>query len=1005
MTTEHRHAHVAIVGVACRLPGAPNLDSFWKMLVEERDAVTEIPAKRFDVDTWYDPTPGRPGRIPSRDGGFLDEIDMFDATFFGMSPYEAMRIDPQQRLLLETACESLDDAGIPADSLAGSDTAVYTAVPFKGYWDMLRAAGMYDPHAGLSVEPAGTAAGLLSYQLDLRGPSMGVQATCATGLVAVHLACRALSSGDAGLAIVAGSTLQLTPDSHLSEAELLSPAGRCRFGDATADGFVKSEGTIVLVLKPLSAALADGDQIYATLLGSTAANSGRSGGSLLGPGLEGQETMLRAAYRDAGVAPGDVDYVEAHGTGTQVGDFTELTALSRIVGEGRAAGRRCLVGSVKSNIGHLEVSAGLAGLLKTSLAIRHRTIPGTLHVREHNPVMYQPGTAVELVEHTRPWPDSGRPALAGVSAFGLSGMNAHIVLTEPPPIARPEPPHQRPSAYLVPVSAHEPAALRALAGRHADALEGPEKQLRDVCFSAGARRTHHEHRIAVVGTDRPSLAEGLRAVRSGSPSRSVIRGVHGVSAGPRTVFVFPGQGAQWVGMGRELLAENEVFAERMQECDAAVQAERGWSPVRLLKSDEPLVGVEFVQPTLWAMQVALASVWRHWGIEPDLVVGHSMGEIAAAATTGAMTVREAAAVVCRRSALLAHLPERGAMWVVRLGEQAAQESIGEFADTVCVGVINSDRSTVLSGDPAALRKVVDPLRAAGVYCQQVQVDYASHSPQVDPIREDLLAALSGVRPRSGDIPMFSTVRDRLVDGAELNASYWADNLRLPVRFASAMCSVLMEHRDTLFIEISPHPLLRTAIEDAAEACEARATVIPSLLRGEPETLTLLTGLATAYVEGCSPRWDRLNEGGRFVPLPHYPWQRRRFWVGSATGRNVTPGPLYGPHVSPAPMPEPYATGEADQPEFRMAVLETRSVDELVRYLVDLVAETLALAPHEIDPNASLTLHGVNSLFAARLQARVAQDLGLRVRAGDLLTTRSLSQLAGDLYAKVGAQEV
>jgi acyl transferase domain-containing protein len=1025
---------VAVVGMACRLPGAPDTDAFWKLLSEENDAVSEIPPERFDIDAWYDPVPGRPRRIASRFGGFLDNIDQFDADFFGISPYEAVRLAPQQRLMLQTTWEALEDAGIPQERAAKCRTGVYaTSSSFTpDYWDRLRRAGMYDLHAVMGGGAWGIPAGRISYQFDLRGPSMGVEATCGTSLLAVHFACRGLWAGEIDMAIVAGAGLLLGPDMYfaLSEAEVLSPTGRCRFADARADGYVRSEGVIATVLKPLSRALEDGDRVDAVILGSAAANDGQSGGTMTRPGLEGQETTLRAAYRDAGVPPGQVDYVEAHGSGTPTGDATELTALGRVLGEGRADGGRCLVGSAKSNIGHTEITAGLTGLLKTVLALRHRTIPATLHVDKPSPVFEGPDIPIEPALRCQPWPARGRPALAGVTSVALSGTNVHVVLSEAPrpPVTR-RARRDRP-AYLLPVSARDEGALRALAGSYADVLAGEpdDPALADVCFSAGARRTHHQHRLAVVGADRRAVMEQLRSAHSGARKVSGTAG----AGPPRVVFVFPGQGAQWVGMGRELLEVSPVFARRLHACARAVEAELGWSPVDRLREGRPLSTVDEIQPTLWAMQVALAEVWRDWGIEPDLVLGHSMGEIAAATVAGALTVRQAASVVCRRSLLVKRLAAPGAMWAVSLGERAAAEAIGEFADQVCVGVVNSDHSTVLSGDSAALAKVVEPLRSRGVLCQQVRVDFASHSPQVEPLRAELVRSLARLRPRSARVPMWSTVTNEPVEGTGLDAEYWVENLRRPVRFAAAVRSILANRRDTLFVEISPHPLLASALEDGIHSSEAAAAVVPSLLRDGPELESMLAGLGIAYERGCEPNWRRLYEGGRFVPLPRYPWQGRRFWVDlpgedvdagpapppavpdsrPATGRRSGPSRRSGPGRRSDPSrpsgPPSRPNGPPSRGQAHAATVNarsdqvTKSVTTLTLYLRECAAETLATTCERIGPETPLAVVGLDSVLAAKMRARIMEDINLRAPAGDLLSGRTLSDLAVELYDQVRA---
>jgi acyl transferase domain-containing protein len=987
---------IAIIGLACRLPGAPNLDAFWDVLVAGADVVGETPRSR--------PAPARPG-------GFLDDIEGFDAGFFSISPREAVRLDPQLRLLLETTWEALEDAGLDAGRLRGTSTGVYTGCFPSGYWSTLAAAGMQDLYGALGAGPWQVPAGRISHFLDLRGPSMNIEATCAGSLLAVHLACRAIWSGEISQAIVGGANLLLSPELYpvLAESEVLSPSGRCRFGDAGADGYVRSEGIVSVILKPLRRAVSDGDRVYATIIGTSAMHAGRTGGAVFSPGQESQEAMLRAAYADAGGRAGAVGYVEAHGTGTEAGDRVELGALRRVLPEGRAAGSSCLVGSMKSNFGHAEGAAGLAGLVKGALAVYRRTVPATLHVTAPHPIVAGGADApLELAVRTQPWPTWNEPAVAGVSAFGLSGTNTHIVLTEaavPARTRRARRPGAR--AYVLPLAAPEPAALTQAAGALADLLERDRPaDLRDVCFSAGDRRTHPGRRIAVVGDSRAELAAGLRSVAAGQPAPAVASGSRPRGQAPRVVFVFPGQGSQWSDMGRELMGCSPVFARRMRECARAVEAETGWSPARWLAGGGPLAGTDRIQPALWAIQVALAATWRDWGIEPDLVIGHSMGEIAAATAAGALTTRDAAAVVCRRSRLLAELPRTGAMWAVQLGEQAARAALGEHAGRVCVGVINSAHSTVLSGAAAALGEVVGELRRRGVFCRPVQVDYASHSPLVEDLRAELSAELAGLAPRPGAIPVYSTARDEVIDGTELGGAYWMDNLRQPVRFASAIESVLAgapepaSGRDTLFVEISPHPVLCAAVEDliGASGAPAAASIVPSLERDQPAMTTMLSGLAAAYVRGCAPDWGRVYPGARFAPLPHYPWQHKRFWAD-------LPAPAAGP---PAPEGEGYGVvpvPAAPASAVRRTGLASLPAGALLGCLRAWAGELLAMPPDEIAPDVPLTSCGLDSMLAARLHVKIGEELGLLVSTYDLLENRTPAELVTEWHRRLREEPV
>jgi acyl transferase domain-containing protein len=963
---------IAIIGASCRLPKIANVQEFWEILRSGRDVITEAPLeRRLSLPGCY-----------TGSGGFLDEIDGFDASFFGMSPHEALRLDPHHRLLMETAWEAIEDAGLTVERLAGSRTGVYTSCFALHYWNMLRKAGMDDIHTILGAHRWSVPAGRITHLLDLRGPSVGIEATCASSLAAVHVAGQAIRTGEIDLAIVGAANLLLSGNDRtgFAEAGLISPTSRCRFGDENADGYVPAEGAVTLILKPLDAAVADGDRIYATILSSAVSSNGRQALSPGGTGTAGQEEMLRLALHNAGVEPGDVDYVEAHGPGTPAGDTVELTALSRVLGVGREPGQRCLVGSVKSNLGHTEAAAGLTGLLKTALALRHRTVPATLHVRRTNPVLREADTPVELAVTTQPLPDRGRPAIAGVTALGMFGVGAHVVLTEAPQPVRPR--KSEPVAdlgFVLPLSARDPEALRALAAAYADTLAGAAHPA-DVCYSAGARRTHLSHRAAVVGTDGQELIERLRQLAEvGTPAAG--RG----SSAPRVVFVCSGQGSQWPGMARDLLATDRVFAERMGECDELIRAECGASVLDLLQADRPLDGEREIQPALWAIQVGLAARWRHWGIEPDLVIGHSMGEVAAATISGALSPRDGAAVISRRGELVGLL-EPGAMVAVHVGERMARAVIGHLSHRVHIAVTNSENMTVLAGDPESVAAVVEPLRRRGVFCRYIQAGFASHSPHVEPLQDKLVDALRDIAPRPATVRMHSTALNRVVAGTELGPDYWMANLRNQVRFGSAVRSVLAEARPTLFIELSPHPVLVPAIEEAIEARRADAAAIGSLRRGEPERTALLAGLGAAYLRGAAPDWSRVHPDGRLVSLPTYPWRRKRFWVTPPEVREAL-----APPPPPEPEPEPAST--------RRGPVVIRSVADLTDYLVRRAAEVLSAAPETVDPNVPLVMHGMDSLLAAKLRARLKQQLDLHVPVGELLGSGTLTELAARLHSR------
>ena len=966
---------IAIVGMASRLPGAESLAAFWDVLLNGRDTVSDdIPVHLRGVD-WSDVRTALGDPEAKRLGGFLNGIDEFDAGFFGVSRREAIRMSPVQRILLEIVWEALEDAGIPAESIAGTRTAVFTSCLLNSeYWDLLVDRGIHDIHALLGTVMHGAASGRIAYTFDLRGPNMAVDATCAGSLTAVHLACRSLQCGESEAAIVGSVNLQLDSlhTTALARGRVISATGACRFGDRSADGYVRSDGALAVVLKPLPRAIADGDRIYATILGSGTSSNGR-GASLIAPRAAEQATAIRVAQAEAGVLPEEIDYVEAHGTGTVQGDRTELAALCELMQDSRGPDDPCFVGSAKSNVGHTEAASGLVGLVKTALALWHRTIPRTLHVRAPNEMFAKPGLPLRLVDTPQPWAARHSRRLAGVSSFGMSGTNVHLVLGEAPRV--PPRRHHRasPGPLVLPVSARAPEALRELALAYHHRIASADDAA-DVCYSAGARRSHHQHRIAVVGADRADVAAALRRFADGQPAPGVVIGEHPVHDRPRIAFVFPGQGTRWAGVGQELLAANAVFRQRMIDCDQAVQDECGWSLIDRLTGGKPLPDKN-LQTMLWAVQVSLAAMWRDWGLVPDTVIGHSMGEIAAATVTGALSVRDAAAVVCRRGALSAELAGSGAMVAVHLGETQVREAIGELAGQVSVAAVNSDHSTVLSGGPNALTAVVTPLRARGVRCRPLPVTFPSHSPRVEPLRDRMLTALADVRPRRADLPMRSTVLARDVDGSELDARYWMANLRQPVRFAHTVATLLADRRRTVFVEISPRPTLVSALADIIASAGHTGCVIPSLCPESGEVESMAGGLARAYVNGCTPDWSRVTRGS-YVPLPTYPWQRAHYWAEQGA-------------TAPAPRTLAASLPASAPPVVTLAT-------HLVPPFVTLLATLLGVPPANVDTAVPLVMLGVDSLLALTLRDRVRQDLGVELTVADLFGAHSVADLAAEV---------
>ncbi len=898
---------IAIVGIGCRFPGGVNCPgSFWQLLRDGVDAIGEIPHDRFEIDAFYDPKPATPGKVISRYGGFLKNVDQFDPFFFGISPREAERLDPQQRFLLEVSWEALEDAGIVPQNIEGSSTGV-----FVGMW-------INDFERRLLVNPEQidfymttgsgryTASGRVSHFLGLQGPSLTLDTACSSSLVAVYLGCQSLWSGECEMALAGGANIILSPHISIaySQSNMLAPDGRCKFGDARANGYVRSEGAGMVVLKLLSRALADRDPIYAKIIGGAVNNDGRTSGSMGTPGVRGQEDVLRKAYRSAGISPGKVQYVEAHGTGTRAGDPVELQALANVLKEGRPEAQPCVVGSVKTNIGHVEGAAGVAGLIKAALCLKHRGLPATLHFQTPNPSIPWDSLPLVIYPNYRPWPAISGSAIAGVNSFGIAGTNAHLVLEEAPvqmaegtkqisasgerdgKSGSPGCQEATGTLHLLPLSAHTSEALKARAEAIGKLVRNKENQgnLEDLCYTASLRRAHHEFRLAVVGRTSQEFSDQFEAFLhdEARPGLSSGRAIPDLSH--KVVFVFPGQGSQWVGMGRELLKTEAAFGEMLERCEAALQPLVDWSLMEQLTVDENspayrMEAIDVIQPVLLSIEIALAALWRSRGIEPDAVIGHSMGEAAASFVAGAISLEEALRIVCYRSRLMRRASGQGAMALVELSTEEAQRAIQGYGGRLSIAVYNSPTSNVLAGDPAALNEVLEILQKQNVFCRPIKVDVASHSPQMDPLKEDLVAMLGDIRPWKTAIPIYSTVLGTRLQGLECDARYWGMNLRQPVRF-SEMVQKLLEDKHDLFIEMSPHPILLAAIGQGLEHSGREARTIPSMIREQNEQVTMLGSLGELYTWGYPLDWMKLYPGGgTCVSLPVYPWQRESFWYG------------------------------------------------------------------------------------------------------------------------------
>ncbi|MFE9929938.1 SDR family NAD(P)-dependent oxidoreductase [Streptomyces sp. NPDC005533] len=881
---------IAIVGMAGRFPDAPDTDRFWDLLMDRGDAIRPIPAARWNTDQPLDPEKEIQGH-----GGFLEGVDAFDAAFFGVSPREAEVLDPQQRLMLETSWLALEDAGVPTASLAGTRTGVYFGGLWQDYERLREDRGARPTQHSISGNALDMLSARISYFLGLTGPSLTLETGCSSSLVALHLACQAIRSGDVDGALVGAANLMLTPDVTIGLTHFggLSPKGRCSAFGAGADGFVRGEGVAAVYLKPLALARRDGDRVHAVIV-RTAANNDGGGTSLVTPSQAGQEDLLRRVYQDSGIPLDRVAYVEAHGTGTRAGDPVEATALGRVLGQApERAGRPLGIGSVKTNIGHLEPVAALAGLFKAVLSLKNGVVPPSLHSAELNPDIPFDELGLEVVREPLPLPEDG-PVYLGVSSFGWGGTNAHAVITTAPPADTGDTAsaagadgadgsaRRRPDApFLLPLSAHSRAALLQRARDVRAALDRPGADPREIAATLGWQRDQFPFRTGLVATDGDGLRAALDAYAAepDATSSGTVSGrarEHG-----RTAFVFPGQGSQWAAMGARLYAEDPAFADVIDQCAAALAPHTAWSLTDVLtgRDGDAWTGrVDIVQPVLWAVSVALAAAWRAAGVEPDVVVGHSQGEIAAATVAGILSLEDAALVVARRSAVLLRTAAgTGRMLAVDLDAVSAVAALEGFEDCVALAVHNGPHSCVLSGDGDSVLLLKELLEADGTYCRLVNVDYASHSPLMRELTDELHEVLAPVRPAAARIPLMSTVRTAVLDGPEMDGAYWVENLCRPVMFADTV-DALLDEGVTHVVEVSAHPVLVPALEQIGALRKEPPAVLGTLHRdrGAPEDLA--ESFAEAHVAGLTPYGPRPRS--RDAGVPAYPWQRESHWVGA-----------------------------------------------------------------------------------------------------------------------------
>ncbi|MGG7568752.1 beta-ketoacyl synthase N-terminal-like domain-containing protein [Streptomyces sirii] len=895
---------LAIVGVSCRLPGGiAAMANLWTALREGKDLVTEMPADRFDQNRFVDTSMPRAGKSYTAAGGFLEGIAGFDAAYFGISPKEAAHMDPQHRLLLELTTEALDDGAIDPALLAGSDTAVYIGISDASYG----ALQMLKPWAispyTMSGAASSIAANRLSHAFDLHGPSMAVDTACSSSLVALDRACHTLWEGTSRMVLCGGANVLLSPYHYVgfSQASMLSQRGKCAAFSADADGFVRAEGGGMVLLKRLTDALADGDRVHAVILGSASNSDGRTLGLSL-PNPQAQEDLLRRVYADFGVHPDELVYFEAHGTGTLAGDPMEAQAIGQALGIRRITGP-LPIGSIKTNVGHLEPASGMAGLCKALLVLQHRTVPASLHAAIPNPHIDFTGLGIDLVTENRALRQTARPVV-GVNSFGFGGANAHTILTDAPP--RPVPPRCTPPPEGLPilVTARTPQALTEATSRMAQHLRTADPEgFYDLAYTSCLRRGKHEHRTAVLARTPQEATDKLARIAehgSGPTAEAVHSG--------RVAFVFSGNGSQWPGMGADLLTNDPVFHAAVASVDAELAPRLGWSVAEEMarpREDRRPAATEVAQPLLFAVQLGVVAVLRSQGVQPAMVLGHSVGEVAAAHTAGALTLAQAAEVLAVRSRAQAATAGSGRMAAVGLGAEQAAEALKPYAGRLEIAGINSGKDVTVAGTAEAVAELCDDLATREVFCRDLGLDHAFHSRAMDSRRALITDALTALEPGLAAVPLYSTVTGARIAGMDLDAAYWWRNVRRPVLFAAAVDSALDDGAD-LFVEIGPHPVLRSYLRRiTADRPRTTTAVLPTLHREADGPKDLATTRATLLAAGAATDWSRyFPQPGQIVGLPAYPWQRERHWGGGKelwTRNGPLDHPLLGAKVA-APMP-------------------------------------------------------------------------------------------------------
>jgi amino acid adenylation domain-containing protein/thioester reductase-like protein len=1019
---------IAIVGLSCRFPGAPNPAAFWELLRNGVDAISEVPSDRWNVDAFHSESPD-PGKVTTRWGGFLSDVDLFDPHFFGISPREAARMDPQQRLLLEVSWEALENAFIPPQSLAGTRTGVFIGISSYDYSRLLENPEMFDAYAGTGNAHS-IAANRLSYVFDLRGPSMAVDTACSSSLVSVHLACQSLRNGESDMALAGGVNLILTPELTItfSQARMLSPDGRCKTFDANANGYVRGEGCGVVVLKRLSDAMRDGDNILALIRGSAVNQDGRSNG-LTAPNGLAQQDVIRHALAEAQVSPQQISYVEAHGTGTPLGDPIEIASLRAVLDHEGKKGR-VLIGSVKTNIGHLESAAGIAGLIKSVLALQHEAIPPHLHLKEVNPYLSLEDSRLEIGTYLRPWKRREAPRFAGISSFGFGGTNAHIVISDAPqlPAQAASETVERPRHVLA-LSAKSEFALQEYSRAILESLES--KSLQDMAFTANTSRSHFEYRLAVQARSTDELRKGVDEFLDGSESTLFSAGESKPGIQPKIAFLFTGQGSQYTGMGKQLYETQPVFRDTLDQCTRILERllDRPLLDVLFASEDDSTIHqTTYTQPALFSFEYALAQMWLSWGIQPHALLGHSIGEYVAACIAGVFSLEDGLIYIAKRSRLMGSLPQNGTMAAVFADADRVEDILTRYENRVSIAATNSPDNIVLSGEKTAIDAVLDELSKRGIASKPLVVSHAFHSPLMDPVLDSFASISHEVEFHAPRIPLVSNLTGGVLEADQIpGAAYWRDHLRGEVKFSMGMQSLADLGIDA-FLEIGPAPVLLSM----GKRClpNSKASWLPSLRHGQEEWKVLLDSLGKLYVQGAEIDWAGFDRdyARHKVSLPNYPFDRQRYWIEPAS--EAPAGPVRQEKIKissasslPAPaarsngklhippqkkiediIPPPNhrklptrqeAAGQLDHAKL-LATDSAQRPNVLQDHLQRQVARILGMDAARLRLDQPLDALGLDSLMAIEFKNALESRLGVQLPVSSLLQGPTISGLTAQI---------